>query len=842
MDIVEEGVVFDPVCLPVSTYSKRENGGEFSRLMEHEGRLKKKHAISAATMPPRTYQCVLLLMCAVACVSVCEAVVVNATQRLIMDDLVRDWPVLARLKEGAWTAQGMDQACNRSRIAAYGVRCDDTGWISALDWSNLREKMQNDSEVLGLCSDAVSRFSLLKVLIFKNSGLRGQLPSSWSNLAYLQTLIIEDEPLLGNSTFIPSNETRKASHQNPQDSIIEFQASSTSTSTTLPTDSTANHLRIMTTADKPSGDHVEGRKQLPPNLADDFQPSTSSSSTTLKSDSSSNVAASPKRSLTASAAPLAAGIPSSWSKLHNLVTLRLVNLSSFECQLPGYIYNSWPLLKSIQIVGTPCFGLLTNSLFWAPLQLKNVSLSNNRFSGSLPSILAGANMTFETLDLSWNFFTGTVPNVWERSPPRRLSLSGNLFSGFLPSRIGPSIEVSSNGSSTNSTSKTLKSAKLVDFSRNMLTGTIPQSLLDSYVVELILDNNDLVGNLTLPKIGRNLKKLSVKENRLSGPLPLSLWNASRLEYLDASSNFLTGPFPDTPDDVDDTDEPGDDDDPDPNEDNSIFTTVFSKLTQGVSDFFGRTEDEKSEPKVVNVEASSFLNINPATSWTIPEMCYLTHIILSHNPLNARLPESLGSCSLTLVRIEMANASLVGTVNEKFVDVNLELFITWSPLMSPNDTFTLDDLPFSPLRTVDLSYNNLVGPLPYFFEDIDETAMHPRGNLELRVQENRFDSALPGKYFNKSSYFQYFNISHNRLKICEERGSTYKLRFAVCDASAQFPSSCGCPALWYPDCLPFEMRPKCITAAEKVTHSTILGAVMLIAFTYLALKELTWMQI
>lgn len=787
-------------------------------------------------MRPRTYQCVFLLMCAVACIQMSESIAVNATQRQIMDDLVAEWPVLARLKEGAWTPLGMDQACNRSRIAAYGVRCDDTGWVLGLDWSGLREKMQNKSEVLGLCStNALSRFSNLKVLIFHDTGLYGTLPASWSLLANLQTLIIEDEPYLGNSTIRPPGNTNLTS-------IPHVPPSSASLDQDIRLKRISTDPEIGKTDSNEDDEQVEGRldrhQSFETKIAN-LQTSTAHSDKKANESSSSSegsITETLSRYPTTSKEP---AIPSSWSKLRNLVTVRLVRLPSLECQIPPAIHQFWPLLKSIQIVGTRCNGFLDSSLFWSPLALKNASFSDNRFSGSLPPIVAHANMTFETLDVSWNFFSGTIPQTWERAPPRRLSLSGNLFSGSLPSRIGPSFEVEDNSTSTNKTKITPKSAKLVDFSKNMFTGTLPQSLLDSWITELVVDYNQVSGPLVLPRDGKNLKRLSIKENLLSGPLPASLWNASRLQYLDASRNSLAGPFPDTPDDVEATAPDNDDDDPDPDED-SLLESFMIAAVNAIGKLFGWPEEDTPAKPEIDVQDSTFLQISPDTSLSAPATCYLKGIDLSHNPLNARLPESLGACSLSLARLEMANSSLVGTVHHKFVDVNLDLNIQWSPIFGPNATFNLEPL-FSPLRYVDLSGNRLIGPLPYFFEYIDETDMYPTGTLELRVQDNRFDSDLHGAYFNKSIYFRYFNISNNRLKLCDERGSTYRLKFQVCDASAQFPSPCGCPSLWYPKCLHKEMRDTCITPSQKMTHSAILGATMLVAFTYLAFKELSWMQ-
>lgn len=794
-------------------------------------------------MRPRTYQCVLLLMCAVACMHLCEAGAVNATQRQIMDDLVSEWPVLARLKEGAWTPRGMDQACNKSRISAFGVRCDDSGWVMALDWSGLRDKMQNNSEGLGLCSGAtsLSRFSRLKVLIFHDTGLYGSLPSSWARLSNLQTLIIEEEPLLGNLTYAASqNWTITKTPERADHSIRNSSPSSALLSQTSNGDSDSNGLTSENIDSSTDGSSLESRSDRHQTFDHDLHASSASSTYSARDDLGASEAYISDGLPRYSASNVQSAIPESWSRLRNLVTLRLVDLPAFECQLPQAIYRSWPLLKSIQIVRTGCRGIVDKSLFWAPLQLKNVSLASSSFSGSVPSILAQSNMTFETLDLSWNVFSGTVPKVWERAPPRRLSLSGNLFSGPLPDRIGPSFEVPDNTTTNNKTKTAPKSAKLVDFSFNDFSGTVPVSLLDSWITELVLDNNDLTGPLNLPRDGKNLKRLSVKENHLSGPLPSALWNSSRLQYLDASRNDLTGPFPDTPDDVEAL-VPQDDDDPDPDEDDKFFfATLLERASTAIARFMGWPESNKKEPKNYVSPPSALLSISPDTSITPPAKCYMTDIILSHNPLNARLPESLGTCSLTLVRLEMTNSSLVGTVNGKFVDVNLDLNIQWSPLFGPNDTFNLNPI-FSPLRSIDLSSNHLVGSLPYFFEDIDETDMYPTGTLELRVQENRFDSALHGLYFNNSAYFRHFNISNNRLKLCEERGDTYKLKFKSCDASGQFPSPCGCPSLWFPKCLHKEMRDKCITASEKVTHSTVLGAAMLFAFTYLAWKEITWMQ-
>lgn len=714
-------------------------------------------------MPPRTYQYVLVLMCAVALIGYSECTAVNATQRLIMDELVKEWPSLANLRVGPWTPKGMDLACSQSAQSAYGVICDDTGWITSLVWDDIGGNLQNGHS-LGPSAFSLSLFSRLESVSISNAGLRGPLQPSWSSLSELQHISITNEPELGK---MPEN----------------------------------NHTRTKSASQE----------------AKNFRP---------------------------------LGFPFSWRSLSKLRTIRFHNLPSFECGLPPSIHRNWPLLKSLEISNTLCTGSIPPSLFWTPLSLSNISLPDNQFTGYLPLVLATRNQTYDTLDVARNLLTGILPKNWNRAPASRLSLSGNLFSGSLPRWIGTP------NSRYNGAKQEGPITQIVDFSRNAFTGSMTQSLIDSRIKDLLLDINQLSGPLLLPTSEDcALRKISVSDNYLSGPLPAALWNGSKVEYIDASDNELTGPFPGTPKDYDE-DADGEEDEEEVEYD-MVRGPPVAPIPKPRSFAMSQILESRKRQQTPKTSPNEIFSFIPAPTTRdsssngagvtrrdeiieyeiLSPTCYLTHLVLSDNPLNARLPNSLGNCILTLERLEIANAGLKGTISEHFTRIEQRIIIILEDGTPIDEDIIWIEPLTSPLAHINFSTNYLRGRLPYLFEFFDESRMYPSGSeLILSADANRFEGALPAGYFNNSRYFVYFNVSYNRLNLCEERGKAWKLGFGICDASAQFPPACGCPGLWFPKCLPKEMRPKCLTLREAVMHSAFLGIALLISLSYLGFKE------
>ncbi|KAK1310906.1 hypothetical protein QJS10_CPA08g01185 [Acorus calamus] len=136
------------------------------------------------------------------------------------------------------------------------------------------------------------------------------------------------------------------------------------------------------------------------------------------------------------------------------------------------------------------------------LGLRELRLSNNYFSGSLPKqLFSCSNLTI--LDLSSNSLSVPIPHQFASfSALDTLLILSNSFSGAIP----PSVLA-------------LKSLSRFEADQNDFTGPIP------------------IG------ITMNLKALNLSFNGLSGPLPADLLSPPSLESVDLTSNALSGSIP-----------------------------------------------------------------------------------------------------------------------------------------------------------------------------------------------------------------------------------------------------------------------------------------------------------
>lgn len=166
-----------------------------------------------------------------------------------------------------------------------------------------------------------------------------------------------------------------------------------------------------------------------------------------------------------------------------------------------------------------------------PVKLGQLDLSNNLFSGPLPSSLSNFS-SLQTLLLSGNKFSGPIPPmIGELLQVLKLDLSRNSFSGSVPPEIGNCFHLT-----------------FLDMSQNNLSGPIPSDMSNIRNLNYLnLSRNHL--NQTIPKSLGSLKSLTVADfsfNDFAGKLPesgqFSLFNASSF----AGNPLLCGPLLNNP--------------------------------------------------------------------------------------------------------------------------------------------------------------------------------------------------------------------------------------------------------------------------------------------------------
>ncbi|CAK9328132.1 unnamed protein product [Citrullus colocynthis] len=157
-----------------------------------------------------------------------------------------------------------------------------------------------------------------------------------------------------------------------------------------------------------------------------------------------------------------------------------------------------------------------------PQQTTLLSLSNNRFSGSLPKNLTNWTM-LEHLDLHNNNISGELPHFLSERPMLQiLSLRNNSLTSPIPKGISK-----------------LSILHILDLSSNNLVGRIP-----SEIGQLMGMVNGLE-ILSTSAFSHDIKLLNLAYNNLSGNIPSSFANLEHVETLDLSHNKLSGSIPES---------------------------------------------------------------------------------------------------------------------------------------------------------------------------------------------------------------------------------------------------------------------------------------------------------
>ncbi|CAI9095374.1 OLC1v1031313C1 [Oldenlandia corymbosa var. corymbosa] len=230
------------------------------------------------------------------------------------------------------------------------------------------------------------------------------------------------------------------------------------------------------------------------------------------------------------------------SKDKIIFELRVISLKLPSRGLVGsislYIANLSHLLE-INLTGNSLMGTLPDDLFASLNQLQVIDLSNNRLSGQLLST-DKIPATIKSLDFSSNDLDGTIPLEFLEQAINLVSFNisdnflygNNFFEGFIPGFIcGIS-----------------RSIRVLDFSYNHFTGTIPRELQNCTKLETLRAGfNELSGPLPedIYKLSA-LRELSFPGNKLNGSLILGgneIVNLKNLSILALYGNELAGIIP-----------------------------------------------------------------------------------------------------------------------------------------------------------------------------------------------------------------------------------------------------------------------------------------------------------
>ncbi|TYJ32110.1 hypothetical protein E1A91_A05G014600v1 [Gossypium mustelinum] len=238
---------------------------------------------------------------------------------------------------------------------------------------------------------------------------------------------------------------------------------------------------------------------------------------------------------------------------HDLVDVTLSHIHFKVNQFPFWLLENNTNLKRLHLVNCSLSGPFQVP-FPSHLVLEDLDISNNFFSGNIPTEIGAHLPSLSSLNMSKNDFNGSIPSSFgDMSSLQILDLSNNQLFGGIPEHLAwgcSSLEILALSNNTLqgpifSTNFSLMSLSQLQLNGNNFSGMIPNALSNcSFLGTLDLGNNYLFGKI--PSWIESMYSLStfdVSRNQLCGRIPKWVGNTSILGQIDVADNHLQGLIP-----------------------------------------------------------------------------------------------------------------------------------------------------------------------------------------------------------------------------------------------------------------------------------------------------------
>ncbi|EOA15994.1 hypothetical protein CARUB_v10004113mg [Capsella rubella] len=310
-----------------------------------------------------------------------------------------------------------------------------------------------------------------------------------------------------------------------------------------------------------------------------------------------------------------------------------------------------------------------------PLLPKSTTIflgSDNRFSGEIPRTICKL-VSLDTLVLSNNNFNGSIPRCFGKfnTSLSVLHLRNNNFSGTF---------------SKESISEHLRS---IDVGHNQLSGELPKSLINCTRLEF-LNVEDNIFNDKFPvwlRLLPNLQILVLRSNKFHGPISFPGESSSfkKLRIFDISENRFTGVFPS-----------------DYFAGWSAMSSVIDIVDIMPSRYAGRDSGNYQNSVTMTLKGSEWELVGSVFA------IYKT-IDVSGNKFEGSIPESIGLLK-DLIVLNMSNNGFVGSIPPSLSNLtNLQSLDLSKNRLSGKIPAELGRLTF--LAKMNFSYNKLEGAIP-----------------------------------------------------------------------------------------------------------------------------------
>ncbi|XP_050258911.1 receptor kinase-like protein Xa21 [Quercus robur] len=382
---------------------------------------------------------------------------------------------------------------------------------------------------------------------------------------------------------------------------------------------------------------------------------------------------------------------------HRRVTVLDLSTRGLVGSLSPYIGNL-SFIREIVLANNTIGGKIPDEV-GRLFRLRVLRLTNNSFQGEIPANLSHCS-NIKILRVGFNDLSGSIPKeLASLSKLEFLAVTDNNLRGEIPSFIG-----------------NFSSLQVLFAPGNKLSGLIPLSLYNlSSITKLSLYDNKLSGSLptnlflTLP----HLQWFLIFENQFTGSLPLSLSNASELQYLEVGANNFTGKI----------------------------SVNFGGLHRLESLLIAESNLGSGDDDEMNF-IQSLVNCSS-----------LHQIALSGNQLKGTLPNVLGNLSTQLTFFTIGENLLFGEI-----PIGMGNLVNLTTLLMSGNKFSgtiPDDISsLKKLQRLDLSNNKLSGMLPITLGNL--TSLN-----ELHLGSNKLQGTIPSSIENCQNLLL-LDLSQNNL--------------------------------------------------------------------------------
>ncbi|KAL5799683.1 hypothetical protein ACOSQ4_032567 [Xanthoceras sorbifolium] len=344
-----------------------------------------------------------------------------------------------------------------------------------------------------------------------------------------------------------------------------------------------------------------------------------------------------------------------------------------------------------------------------------ISISYNAFGENIPDSL-GRLRKLSFLSLGGNNLMGTVPpSFYNLSLLSTFSVSENQLHGILPSNLG----------------LTLPNLQTFIISLNLFSGSIPISLSNASKVEVVdMSENYLFGKLSID-FGGMQHLLRLAENQLYGSISPGIANLVGLNILVMFKNQFTGTIPIEIGKLQNL---------------HVMSLGNNQLSGEIPVSLGNL----SLLEKLNLQNNKLSGVIPSSLGNLKQLSLLN---LSQNDLSGTIPEQIFNMPLLSISLNLAKNHLIGSIpstigNLKVIsefDVvcsNLEYLYLEGNFFHGSIPLSLN--PLRGIRQLDLSRNNLSGQIPKFLDAVLGLIMIPSFIfcwLGKRRKKQAFESML-----------------------------------------------------------------------------------------------------